>query len=853
MDAQTLRRAFTAFFADREHTTVPSAGLIPHHPTAPLFTNAGMNQFVPYFLGEEPSPYARATSIQKCIRTIDIDIIGDQSHLSFFEMLGNFSFGDYFKERAIPLAWELVTTVFGIDPDQLWITVHDSDDDAEAIWIDTVGVEPERVQRMGEDNFWEMQKGGAGPCGPCSEIYVDLGPDRGEGGGPAKGSEARYLEIWNLVFMQYERQADGTLVDLPRMNIDTGAGMERILPVLQGKDDIYDTDVLRPIVAAAERLTGTTYGADNKTDVSLRIMSDHARATTFLVNDGVFPSNEERGYVARRLIRRIVRHAHQLGSTGAVANEMVASVVDTLGDAWPDLVANAEFISGVIGREEDRFRQTLKAGTALLEAELDSGAVTGDVAFKLHDTFGFPIELTQEIAAERGIEVDLDGFAAAMGAQRRRAKEARKTGGATDVGVDAYRELLERVGPTEFTGYTAYQSTGRVLAVLDAGEGRVEVFLDRTPFYAEGGGQIGDSGTLTTGVGVVEVRDTTYALPGLHRHLGIVTEGEVREGEEATAAVDGRRRDAIRRNHTGTHLLHWALREVLGDQVKQQSSYVGPDRLRFDINHHAPLNADELRRVEDLVNERVLANEPVRAFETTMEEARALGAIMFFGDKYGEHVRVVEAGDRSRELCGGTHVGALGFIGPMKIVSEGSIGSNLRRIEAVTGTGTIEVVRDTEEVLDKAAQLLKTKPDEVAVALERLLDRQRQLDDEVKVLRAGARRAVAAVIAAAATDGVVVERRDHVAPDELRELAIAVRDQPGITTVHLIGTPDGERVAIVGAVAKGGESPASLVGEAAKLTGGGGGGKGDVAVAGGRDPTKIDEALALIRIRLGLA
>jgi alanyl-tRNA synthetase len=877
MDAETLRRAFTEFFVERGHTAVPSAGLIPHHPTAPLLTNAGMNQFIPYFLGEEPPPWPRATTVQKCFRTQDIDVVGTTTrHLTFFEMLGNFSFGDYFKADAIAFAWELVTTVLGLEPDRLWATVHLTDDEAERIWIESVGVPAARVQRLGDDNWWAPgKKTDPGPCGPCSEIYFDKGEAHGPPGGPAGGGPERYVEIWNLVFMQFNRQPDGSLVELPRKNIDTGAGLERILPILQGTSSVFDTDVLRPLVAAAEQAAGRAYGAGEEgVDVSLRILADHARAMTFLVNDGVLPSNEARGYVLRRIIRRAVRHAFQLGVEATVTPALVEATVASMAGAYPELARNRDFVSGVVLREEERFRRTLEAGMGLLETELEGGVanvVSAEVAFKLHDTFGFPIELTSEIAAERGLEVDLAGFETAMAAQRQRARQAGAGRAEGAANADAYRELLEQFGTTEFTGYAEYESKARVLAVLPgppAGAGEVggdgadgasvEIFLDRTPFYAEGGGQVGDTGTIATDTGRAEVLDTTAPVPGLHRHTARIVEGEITAGQEALAGIDGERRDAIRRNHTGTHLLHWALREVVGPHVKQQGSLVAPDYLRFDFSNDGPVAPEQLERVEALVNERVLANEPVRAYETSKAHAEELGAIAFFGDKYGDFVRVVESGTRSLELCGGTHVHALGMIGPIKITSESSIGANMRRVFALTGTATLAKVREEEQLLERAASLLRAEPKDVPGAVERILERQRAVDAELKALRTQAAGNEARGLAAAAitTDagGCVVARRDGLPPEQLRDLALAVRREPGVQAVVLIGSPDGRRVSLVAAVdpASGLEAP-GLVSEPARLVGGGGGGKGDVAVAGGKDPSRIDEALAAVRARLGLA
>ena len=854
MDGNELRRAFVGFFVERGHTAVPSSGLIPHHPKAPLFTNAGMNQFIPYFLGEEPPPYPRATSVQKCVRVRgkhdDIELIGRTSrHLSFFEMLGNFSFGDYFKAEAIAYAWELLTEVLGLDGDRIWATVHPDDEEAESVWRDKVGLPAQRIQRL-EDNFWEM--GETGPCGPCSEIHYDRGDAFGPAGGPHGGGEERYVEIWNLVFTQYDRQADGTLEDLPRRNIDTGAGLERILPLLQDEPSVWETDVLRPVIAAAEAATACTYGEDAETDVALRVLADHGRTLTFLVSDGAFPSNEDRGYVVRRIIRRAVRQAFKLGVERPVTPALVAAAVDVMSDAYPELGRDAGFVTGIVEREEERFRRTLRSGSAILDDELaQGGVVSGPAAFRLHDTYGFPIDLTREIAAERGAAVDLEGFEEAMAEQRRRARAGagRSQGDADDT---SHRELLEQFGATEFLGYREAQSEARVLAVVPVGDGRVEIFLDRTPFYAESGGQVGDVGSVTTDTGRAEVLDTTAPLPGLHRHLARVVEGELHPGQEAVAAIDQLRREAIRRNHTGTHLLHAALRDVLGPHVKQQGSLVAPDYLRFDFSHFSAVSPEDLAQVQQVVNEQVLANEPVRAYETSRSHAEQLGALAFFGEKYGEFVRVVEAGPRSVELCGGTHVGALGAVGPVLITAESSIGSNLRRVFALTGEGSFGRVWDEERLLRQAAGLLRADPSEVPAAVERLLEREQALRAELRSLRSQAAAAEARQLAAAAADGWVVARRDGLPQDQLRDLAVAVRGQPGVRAVVLIGSPDGQRVALVAAVQPGSDvQAADLVVPAARTVGGGGGGRGDVAVAGGRDASRIDDALAQVRARLG--
>ncbi|HLH99410.1 MAG TPA: alanine--tRNA ligase, partial [Acidimicrobiales bacterium] len=653
MDASRLRRVFTEFFVARGHVAVPSSGLIPHHPRAPLFANAGMNQFIPYFTGEERAPFPRATSIQKCVRVRgkhdDIENVGRTArHGTFFEMLGNFSFGDYFKDQAIPFAWELLTEHLGFDGDRLWVTVYVDDDDAANIWADTVGVPRERIQRMGpgtvqpDDNFWQM--GDTGPCGPSSEIYYDRGPSWGADGGPLTGDEERFTEIWNLVFMQYDRQADGSMLPLPRPSIDTGAGYERVLMTLQDVPTMWETDLLRQVIAAAESATGVTYrsGAGGEQDVALRILADHARSMAFLISDGVFPSNEDRGYVLRRLIRRAVRQAYQLGVERAVTPALVGGVVDTMGEWYPDLARNADFVTGVALREEERFRATLRAGLALLDAELERGepTVSGPVAFRLHDTHGFPIELTREIAGERGVAVDEAGFHAAMEVQREQSKARGKEAHAPDDRVAAYRRVLEEHGPTRFVGYTDDVTTATVVAVLPAAAPAeaVEVFLDATPFYAEGGGQVGDTGTITTETGKARVVDTQSVLPGLVVHR-VTVEGDIFVGQDALAVIDARRRESTRRNHTGTHLLHSALRQVLGDHVRQQGSHVAPERLRFDFSHHAAVRPEELRAVAELANQDVLTDDPVEVLETSMQEAQAMGALAFFGDKYGERVR----------------------------------------------------------------------------------------------------------------------------------------------------------------------------------------------------------------------
>ena len=857
MDANELRRAFTGFFEARQHIVVPSAPLIPNHPTAPMFTNSGMMQFVSYFLGEEVPPFRRATSVQKCVRAggkhNDLDAIGRSlRHLSFFEMLGNFSFGDYFKAEAIPWAWEFLTEVLGYEPDRLWVTVHESDDEAEQIWMEAVGFPKARIQRLGKDNFWEM--GETGPCGPSSEIFFDFGPDLGAEGGPAHGSETRYVEIWNLVFPQYYRQPDKSLTDLPARGIDTGAGLERNLAAMAGSPSLYDCDVLAALVQQAESVTGRRMGEGERSDVALRLLADHARTTAFLVNDGVVPSNEDRGYVLRRIIRRAVRYAHLLGVERLVMPPMIARTTEVMGDAYPELLANRDWITDLVIREEERFRGTLKAGSTILDEALEEagGTLPGSVAFKLHDTYGFPLEVTEEVAAERGVTVDVAGFEVEMELQRSRGKKGRK-GPDTEELADAYRSVLDTFGTTEFTGYEEAETKARLLEVLPREDGNVEVFLDRTPFYAESGGQVGDTGLITAGTGRFEVLDTTLAVPGLHRHLARPVDGELRPGAEVTASIDVRRRDHVRRNHTGTHLLHWALREVLGEHVRQQGSLVAPDYLRFDFSHHMGMTEDELVEVEERANAEVLANETVRAYETTKDHAAEIGAIAFFGDKYGEVVRVVEAGRRSLELCGGTHVRRVGDVGPIRINQETAIGANQRRLFATTGTATLDRMRSDTQTLARVASLLGVPPAELLDGVERQLEAVRFLRHELAHVRRQVASAGAGELAAGAVEGVVVARRDGLTRDEVKDLALAVRDQPGVKAVVLGSVPEEGGVALVASVAKGsGYNASNLLAEAARAVGGGGGKQADTAVAGGRDPSQLDRALDLARVAAGL-
>ena len=852
--AQEIRSAFTSFFGERGHAVLPSASLIPRDPTV-LFTVAGMVPFKPYFLGEETSPHSRAVTVQKCVRAggkhNDLDEIGrTRRHLTFFEMLGNFSFGDYFKTEAIDWAWEFVTEGLGFDPDRLWITVHLSDDEAAEIWRDVAGVSPDRIQRLDEDNYWRMAD--TGPCGPCSEIFFDKGPEFGPDGGPAHGGDERFLEFWNLVFMQYDQRPDGQ-VPLPRPSIDTGAGLERILTLIQGVESVFDIDEMAELVGEASAVAGVKLGAAEHSDVTLRILAEHARTMTFLISDGVFPSNEDRGYVLRRIMRRAIRRAYMLGVTEVVTPKLVDKVVDIMGHDYSDLAANHSFVRDVVAREEESFRSTLAQGSQILDDAIDrlgdGEALSGDLAFLLHDTYGFPFEVTEETAREREVAVDRDSFDQLMEGQRTRARQDFQARHATSADVSAYAALVAEHGPTEFIGRDFDTAEAVVLAVTDDG-----IVLDRSPFYAEAGGQVGDTGTITSPTGRAEVTDTTYVVPELHLHHAESLDGEIEVGQTVIAAIDADRRAAIRRNHTATHLLHWALKEVLGDHVKQQGSHVDNDRLRFDFTHFEALTAKQITEIERLANADILDNPATRHYETSMAEAMEAGAIAFFGDKYGDRVRVLEAGPHSTELCGGTHVRALGDIGPVKVVSEGSIGANIRRIEAVSGTRPVELLTEREQVLAQTAEQLGVPVDQLLAGAEKRIAEIKSLRAELNELRKAASADQSGDLAQQAVDGVVVAAVEGLDRDQLRDLAIATRDRPGVAAVVLGAAPDGGGAALVAAVAHDCDLNAGeLIAEAASTIGGGGGRDAKLAIAGGRDPSRLEEALDQVRAAAGIA
>ncbi|MDH4140429.1 MAG: alanine--tRNA ligase, partial [Coriobacteriia bacterium] len=699
MRSAEIRESFLSYFEGKGCKRRPSSSLVPEDPSL-LLTTAGMVQFKPVFLGLKDLGFTRAATVQKCVRTTDIDIIGTTGrHHSFFEMLGNFSFGDYFKREAIAWSWEYSTDVLGLDPSRIWASIFEEDEESEALWLEETSVPQERIVRMGaKDNFWSA--GPTGPCGPCSELYYDQGPEVGCGSPDcAPGCECdRFVEYWNLVFMQYDRQDDGSLLPLPKKNIDTGMGLERLAAILQGVTSNFETDVLRQIMAVAEDLMGVEYGAGERPDTSLRILADHARAVTFLIADGVLPSNEGRGYVLRRLLRRAVRHGRLLGRTEPFMSALIDVVVEQMGEAYPEIVEHHELVRRMVDSEEQRFGATLRQGLTFLEDEVatlrDAGgeAFDGTKAFALHDTYGFPIELTSEILSEHGLEVDMDTFESEMEVQRERARAAIKD--ESWAGFEAaFAELLTDVGESEFLGYEKDESDAVVTGiVVDDGRAerlepgrRAEIVLDRTPFYGEQGGQVGDEGTISSAAGAVfRVQDTQIPVEGVVAHIGELETGSLALGDAVSAAIEPMRRERTRRNHTATHLLHWALRLVLGEHVRQGGSLVAPDRLRFDFTHFEAMSAEQVSKVERMVNAKIMENHAVRAYETSLRSAKESGVTALFGEKYGEFVRVLEVGNFSKELCGGTHVGRTSEINLFKITAETSVGANLRRIEAMT-------------------------------------------------------------------------------------------------------------------------------------------------------------------------
>jgi alanyl-tRNA synthetase len=916
MRTSELREKYLAFFESKGCKRLPSSSLVPDDPSL-LLTSAGMVQFKPYFLQQRQleAPFVGTTTVQKCVRTTDIDIIGTTGrHLSFFEMLGNFSFGAYFKKEMCAWAYEFSTEVLGFDPERLYFTVYLDDDETIGIWR-SLGVPESHITRLGEaDNFW--MAGPTGPCGPCSELYYDQGPAFGCGSpGCAPGCDCdRFLEYWNCVFTQYDRQEDGTLVPLPKKNIDTGMGLERTAAILQGVRSNYETDILRGLIAVGERLSHKVYGVDDareKDDLSLRICADHARAVTFMIADGILPSNEGRGFVLRRLLRRAMRHGQLLGIEPPFLGGYVAAVIDEMGGPYPELRENQRLIERIVHAEEERFSQTLRSGQTYLDAHLaeltggpagtsasrsaggpaddpasaPTGApaaaptadstgegrprLSGTAAFELHDRYGFPIDLTVEIAAEQGVEVDREGFEAHMTEQRERARAAAKDDAWSTVG-GVFSTILSEMGATRFVGYTEQRHEARVRALVirratGEGEGedayvrvesirdgqKAQVILDVTPFYGEMGGQVGDTGTLESPTAVFTVEDTKVHEKAVYAHIGHV-DGTLAVGDTVSASIDRMRRERIERNHTATHLLHHALREILGEHVKQAGSLVAPDRLRFDFTHFEALTPAQIAEIEQLVNILIMEDGSVSAYETSLDDARGSGVTALFGEKYGERVRVLEAGPASRELCGGTHVRHTAQIGFLKIIGESSVGANLRRVEAITSFDALEYVNRAEGELRRAAAALKVPPAELTDRVEALQRCVRELEDEARHRRlASAVDDIETLVEGAFDVGyrLVVARSDGHVVEGLRSIWDLVRAQAGDDKVAIVlggltpaGTPLLLAAGTPAAVAAGFDAGA-LIKEIAPLIGGGGGGKPTMAQAGGKDAAALDAAL----------
>jgi alanyl-tRNA synthetase len=860
-----IRSDFLEFFRGKGHTIVPSAPLVPANDPTLLFTNSGMVQFKNVFLGSEKPGYVRAADVQRCLRAggkhNDLDQVGYTArHHTFFEMLGNWSFGDYFKDDAITWAWELLTQVWGLPAERLLVTVYHTDDEAFDLWNKKIGVPAERIVRIGDnkgapfasDNFWQMAD--TGPCGPCTEIFYDHGAHIA-GGPPGSPDEDgdRFIEIWNLVFMQFDRQPDGTLLPLPAPCVDTGMGLERLAAVLQGVHGNYEIDLFRHLIAAAAKATGTA-DLENK---SLRVIADHIRACSFLIVDGVLPSNDGRGYVLRRIIRRALRHGWMLGQKGPFFHKLVKALVEVMGDAYPELAAKREFVEAALAAEEERFAATLDSGMRIFDeiATRTHGTIAGTDAFKLYDTYGFPADLTADIARERGLSVDMAGFEVEMEKQRIIARKAGKFGNATTMPA----ELAAQLAPTEFLGYDHLTEGGlQVVALLrdgapverlDAGDEGV-VILDRTPFYAESGGQVGDTGELDEAGTRFVVGDTQKFAGQFHGHIGTLTAGSLKRGDRVLGAVDEARRSATVLNHSATHLLHAALRRLLGDHVTQKGSLVAPDRLRFDFSHFNPLTDAELAQIERQVNSDVRRNYEAEVHQMGMQEAIDFGAMALFGEKYGDRVRVLRMGEASTELCGGTHVSRTGDIGLFKIVAESGVQAGVRRIEALTGQGALDYVAEEEQRLEQAARLLGGNAGDVADKLRALLDRQKKLERELESIKAKAASGAASDLAASATQigavKLVATRLEGFDAKALREAVDSLKQQLGDAVIVLAGASDGKAALVAGVngSAAGKVKAGELLAHVAGQINGKGGGRPDMAQGGGDDGPALIQALA---------
>ncbi|MBR5152512.1 MAG: alanine--tRNA ligase [Clostridia bacterium] len=860
-----IRERYLSFFESKEHLRLPSFPLVPQGDASLLLINAGMAPLKPYFLGKETPPRKRVTTCQKCIRTPDIECVGQTArHGTFFEMLGNFSFGDYFKTEVTKWAWEFITEVLEIPKDRLWVSVYEEDKETVELWTKNVGVDPERIVFLGkEDNFWEI---GTGPCGPCSEIYFDRGEEFGCGSPDcAVGCECdRYVEFWNLVFTQFDKDENGNYNRLAHPNIDTGMGLERMACIMQGVTSIFEVDTIRKILDTAAEMAKVDYGKDKKTDISLRVITDHIRSTVFLVSDGVLPSNEGRGYVLRRLLRRAARHGKLLGIEGAFLYKLAAVVAQESKSAYPELERNFTYIEKVIKTEEERFAGTVDQGLAILNEYMDAvkaegkTELSGEQAFKLNDTYGFPIDLTREIVAEHGLGVDLDGFKALMDEQKKRARTARG-----DMEDAAWEEDIFAVieGNTVFNGYDNDEVAGKILGIgkdnvlVDNAEAGDEVILvlDTTAFYAESGGQVGDSGEIVAQNAVVKIVDTKKKN-GKFLHKGVVESGIIQTGDSVTAKIDVVRRSAIRRNHSVVHLLQAALKSVLGDHVAQAGSYVSEDRMRFDFSHFEAMTQEELAKAEALVNEQILNDLSIDCFEKSLDEAREMGAVALFSEKYGATVRVVKMGDYSIELCGGTHASSTGKLGLFKILSESGVAAGVRRIEGVTGMGVLKVLEEKDALIQKTAQTLKTSPKELANKAEGLMEELKESKREIDSLKSKmAKDAIGDVLDGAETVGetLVVAKLmgDGMDMNTLREIGDTLKSKEN-NAVIVLASKDGAKVNIISmataeAVSKGAHA-GKIISEVAKTMGGGGGGKPESAQAGGKDSSKAEEALAKV-------
>jgi alanyl-tRNA synthetase len=861
-----IRSQFLAFFEEQGHKVIPSSSLIPHGDPTLLLTTAGMVQLKPYFMGLAAPPAGRLASVQKCFRTTDIESVGDASHLTFFEMLGNFSVGDYFKKEAIAFAWELLTKRFGLPQDRLWTTVYLDDDEAFALWRDMIGVPEKRIVRLGEaDNFWGPA-GDSGPCGPCSEIHYDFGADTGCRQGICDPSCkcGRFCEIWNLVFMQFNQDTAGRRTLLPRPNIDTGMGLERITAVLQGKNTVYKTDIFQPLLKRAAELSGQIYGKDEESDRSLRVIAEHGRGVPFLITDGVLPSNEGRGYVLRRLLRRAALFGRRLGLDKPFLVDIAAAAIENMSRAYPELNKRRDFVLDVIRHEEERFDETLSTGLALLDdiiAQPESQVrkiIPGTQAFKLYDTYGFPVELTREVAQSRGLNVDMEGFEAEMNKQRAKARASHKFGGGETV---VKRQTAFE--PTRFTGYTKLLESSRILGLIVVNEDREKIdqgqeagmVLENTSFYAEMGGQLGDTGFIKAKGGVFAVTNTTKLDTHTTLHQGYVAEGSLAIGDAVTAEVNTERRADIARNHTATHLLQYALRRVLGEHVQQRGSLVAPERLRFDFSHLSPLGPEQLAQVQDIVNYEIRANHPVYDRQMAYKEAITSGAIALFDEKYGDTVRVLSVGRPpiSSELCGGTHVGATGEIGSLQVVTETSIGAGLRRIEAVTGREAARLASFDHNTIQALARLLETTPEGVPAKVQAL---QTERGEQVKRAETLER-----ILAFKDVDGLMTRvqevggvkllavRVKPTRPETLRDMAEALLAKLAGGIV-VLGTVHEDKPSFIVSVAPElvvkGYHAGNLIRQIGAITGGGGGGKPDFAQGGGKDAARLDEALLAV-------